>query len=93
MSYNLVISISSDELSILDDIRELAYGELHGVQSPDQEMDVDAKLTSKEASFIRTLRSEGGFDILSVHDSEPVSAQKAGLTKNGIGCIQKFRFT
>lgn len=95
MNNDVIISVSDGELALLSDVWELGYGELHSVNAPFSEMDDEETkhtVTSKEENFIRTLRREGSFDIVAIHEGQPVSAQKAGLTRNGISCLKKFRF-
>lgn len=93
MNNILIISISKEELLLLEDIDDLKFGELHSIHlSPTQEMHGDQDLTEKEFNFINTLRNERSLDIVMVHNSEPVSAQKASITSNGNASVKKFRF-
>ena len=92
MSDYLITSVSDSELCILGDIWELGYGELHSVRAELEEYDIKHTLTEKERNFIFGMRENGGFDVVAIHEGQPVSAQKAGLTRNDISCIKKFRF-
>ena len=89
----LIISISKEELFLLEDIDDLGFGELHSISlSPKQVIIGDQDLTDKEFNFINTLRDERSLDIVMIHNGEPVSAQKASITSNGNACVKKFRF-
>jgi len=92
MSKNLVISLSDDEVQLIHDIRDLSYGELHDVKVELEEYETNFDVSGKEYNFIMGLREEGSFDVVVIHDAEPVSAQKADLTLSGRDCIAKTRF-
>ena len=92
MRPSLVISISTEEQSILDSISWVNYGELHDINAPMEGNDIKVELSGNEYNFIKNLRQMGRFDVVSIHDGFPVSAQKADLTPSGRKCIVKVKF-
>lgn len=93
MNDNMIrLSLSVPETELLDDILEVAYGEIYKIEIAKVKPNRVVPLSQHTFNFVKELRRHGKFDKLIIHDSEPVSAEYPDTTGNGRRCLKKIRF-
>jgi hypothetical protein len=95
MTQNLLqLLVTSSEHSLLEDIEEIGYGELHEVVHDGSagQFAARAQVTPKQLNFIKALRRIGKFPKVVIHDSEPTQAEYPATTSRGRKCLIKIRF-
>lgn len=86
------LNITATEWEILQDIKEIGYGELYNLVSINGPKDVNVDVTEKTAGFIKYFRRQEVIRLLIIHDSEPALAEIDTLTEHGRGCSKKHKF-
>ncbi len=86
------LKISAHEVTFLEDIEDIGFGELYDVSLVDEPNIIEMELSPRQRSFIVTLRREKFFDKVMIHDSSPQYAVQVGMTNNGRECQFKFKF-
>jgi hypothetical protein len=97
MSPDLIsLAVSKAEAELLDDIAEIGYGELYGVEaiggSLEGEVGSLRRISPRAVAFLKALRRGERFDKVIIHDGEPVMAESEGTTRSGRGCLAKTKF-
>jgi hypothetical protein len=84
--------VSAQEVTLINELRELGYGEVFDVESSCDPPNRGFLVTQKEASFLNTLRRVRRLAQVIIHDSEPSSASSPGETITGRKILRKYRF-
>ena len=93
MALNMIsLALSVYEKGLLDEIENLAYGELYSVRHREQELTFNLRISFKRKNFIQALRERKFIDRLTIHDCEPVAAEIRCNTESGRECLQKLKF-
>ena len=86
------LALSSYETCLLEDIREIGYGEIFAIvydkSSPVKVMDVH----EEEEHLLRALRVQKQFTKIIIHDGLPKLAEIDGTTSSGRKYTKKFKF-
>ena len=86
------LALSNYETCLLEDIREIGYGELFAIEydksSPVKIQDVH----EEEEHLLRTLRAQKQFSKIIIHDGLPKLAEINGTTASGRKYTKKFKF-
>ena len=85
-------TLSAHERMLLNEIEEVAYGELFDIHYKDEEIDTSLEVSLKCKSFIQTLRKRKRITRIIIHDCEPVIAEIECNTTSGLKCLQKIKF-
>jgi hypothetical protein len=87
----LRLLITEEEQKLLQDIEDVAFGELFGVQLQQQPASDFAHLSDKAGAMIRFLRSGKRVKLI-VHDSEPSMAEYITRAPSGRWCKKRIKF-
>ena len=83
---------TENELSLLDDIVEIGFGELFNLEYVEQPAIKTVQVTEKAKNFLAALRIIKRASRLVIHDSEPYTLEFRTTTGNGRRCLIKMKF-
>lgn len=90
-----VIRITLPEANLIDTIQFVKYGELYGVEIPDESnllMPFERALSQAMIDLINQIRNGGQYiDVLTIHNGQPTCAEY-DFKLNGFRCRKKVRF-
>lgn len=86
------LALSVDEYELIEDLREIGFGETQEVKSTKSNPIGVKELEPEEAQFIKKLRTIGQFEKVILHDGLPKYAEIHGQTKQGVKYTQKVKF-
>lgn len=93
MANNTVsLRITADEKSIIDDIKEIGYGEIYVVRANKEGIRQPKNMSGCTRNLILLLRTGITITALTVHNGEPTMAEILSNTKNNRQCIIKHKF-
>lgn len=82
---------SANELELLDDIEEVAYGEIYDVKHTAGEPATTVQVSEKTRNFFKILKDTGHVTKVVIHDGEPTMAEFFGVTPSGLQCLKKMK--
>lgn len=85
-------AVSIAEVNLLDDFKEIGFGELFEVTVPTERPCVVVEMNPSCASFLRELRECKMFTKVTVHDGLPTAAEVVAETSRKRPYIKKLRF-
>jgi len=88
----LKFTVSEQEAILLQDIENVAFGEVFDVENCDAKPTRVLTVDDKAFNFIKNLRSIGTFAKVTVHDGLPSGAEYMSKTPSGLKCLRKIRF-
>jgi hypothetical protein len=83
---------TENEISLIEDIEEVGYGELYNLDHTSQPATQQVEITYKTQTFLKALRIIQKVSRLIVHDSEPALLEYRGVTEHGRRCLKKMKF-
>lgn len=83
-------SATEDEISLLDDVDEVGYGEIYNVATKDGPTRT-IEITEKQKNLLSVLRIVKKANRLIIHDGEPTMIEYRGATENGRKCLKKMK--
>jgi len=83
-----LIQVSSEEAAILDDIEDVAFGEIYNLRSEQKGPFKPFLLSPEAANFITELRAHP-IDKVVIHQSEPTLIEYTDTTPNGHRCLRR----
>lgn len=88
----VVLSLTRNEVDLLNDIELVAHGDLYGIVKDDGPVIGKTELSEAQAALVASLRREGKFDKLVIHQGSPNYAEIAGKTVHGRPYTRKIKF-
>jgi len=87
-----IIKVSKKERDLLLSIRDLGYGEIFGIEIPDENPEFDFAVTKAELDLITMIRNGMGYiDVLTVHNGEPAISEN-DFKDRGFRCRKKIKY-
>lgn len=91
-NYLIRLELTQYEEDLLDDIRDIGYGELIDVHTGPAGPGKAVEVSSHEASFLRSIRRVKFFNRVIIQDGLPMYGERRTTTPRERQCIQKTKF-
>jgi hypothetical protein len=85
-------SVSANEMELLGDIEDVAFGEIFSVSLETQKPTRVIDVSEKAVTMIKLLRRGAICTRLVIHDSEPSMAEIEAKAPSGRRCLKKIKF-
>jgi hypothetical protein len=86
------LAVTRYEQELLEDIEEIAYGELYNVQVERETPTKVIELPERFARLLKEIRRGKQFVKLVIHESEPTIGEYWSITGHGRKCLVKIKF-